>query len=635
MKKTAALTLSALALMVSGQIWADDGDMERIVVTASAKDQQLSTAPASISVIDADEIKLMPVKDLGDVLRSSVGVSVTTGPSGRNDIYVRGMGRGYVLMLINGKRVSSSNGLWRGSSDFDITAIPVDAIARVEVVRGPMSALYGSDAVGGVINVITKTPNDEWALALDTEYSAKTEGDDGDRTRTNLFGAGKLTDTLGVMFTAETAEQDAWNEASLTPDYVTIEERKTTKLYTSFDWQVADNQSLELDYRYDKDKTPLYNYSATAQREQKVERNTFSLTHRGEWRWGGTELMAYREKSDIYDYNTQYRLQPPLGRDIQETNSIYRGSAFFNALYQDWTVGAEYRKTEVDDPVQYPIDGGDSIEQTAAFIQDQFDITSQYSVTLGGRYDDNQVYGSHFSPRAYLVYDATNGLVIKGGVGTAFRAPSLFESSPTFASVSCGGRCNLTGNPDLDPETSVNYELSAMWNERIYELSATVYHNKVKDMITVGAWDRVSPTRTYYNEDEVTLQGVELTGGVDLSDDVSLKANYTYLDTETGAGDELNNRPRHTANLKLDWHVTDAFMLYASGNYYGTYLDSSEIRRSGYSQFDVGGSYRINEHIKLRAGMTNLTNEQPSEDADDVEVILPGRAVFVGLTLSL
>lgn len=633
-KAVAAQVLSVLALAVSSQLWADDGEMERLVVTASAKDQQLSTAPASISVIDADEIKLLPVKDLGDVLRSSVGVSVNTGTGGRNDIYIRGMGQGYVLMLINGKRVSSSNGLWRGGN-FDITAIPVDAIARVEVVRGPMSALYGSDAVGGVINVITKQADEHWDLTFDTEYSAMTDGDGGDRTRSNLFGTGKLTDTLGMMFTAEKADQDTWNNDELTSGYDSIEERNTKKLYTSFNWQVADNQTLDLDYQYDNDKVPMTSYSATAQREQKIERNTFSLTHKGEWDWGGSELLAYREKSKMYDYNTQYRLQPPLGRNIEETNTIFRGTAFFSALAQDWTVGGEYHKTEVDDLVQYPVTGGDSTEQHSLFIQDQLDFLEQFSLTWGGRYDDNQDYGSRFSPRAYLVFDAENGLVVKGGVGTAFRAPSLFESSPTFASVSCGGACNLTGNPDLEPETSVNYELSAMWSQQRYELSATLYHNRVKDLITVGAWDRVSPTRTYYNEDKVTLQGLELTGSVDLTEDLSLKGNYSYLDTETGTGEELTGRPRQTANLKLDWHVTDAFMLYASGNYYGSHLNSSAERKSGYTLLDLGGSYQFNEHVKFRAGVTNVTNEEPAKDDEDSEIILPGRAVFVGLSLSL
>ncbi|GGY89506.1 TonB-dependent receptor domain-containing protein [Shewanella fodinae] len=633
-KGVTAQVLSVLALAVSSQLWADDGEMERMVITASAKDQQLSTAPASISVIDADEIKLLPVKDLGDVLRSSVGVSVNTGTGGRNDIYIRGMGQGYVLMLINGKRVSSSNGLWRGGN-FDITAIPVDAIARVEVVRGPMSALYGSDAVGGVINVITKQPDENWDLTLDTEYSAMTDGDGGDRTRSNLFGTGKLTDTLGMMFTAEKADQDTWNNDELTPGYDSIEERNTKKLYTAFNWQVADNQTLDLDYQYDNDKVPLTSYSATANREQKIERNTFSLTHKGEWGWGGSELMAYREKSQMYDYNTQYRLQPPLGRNIDETNTIFRGTAFFSALAQDWTVGGEYHKTEVDDIVQYPVTGGDSTEQHSLFIQDQLDFLEQFSLTWGGRYDDNQDYGSRFSPRAYLVFNAENGLVLKGGVGTAFRAPSLFESSPTFASVSCGGACNLTGNPDLDPETSVNYELSAMWSQPRYELSATVYHNRVKDLITVGAWDRVSPTRTYYNEDKVTLQGIELTGSVDLTEDLSLKGNYSYLDTETGTGEELTGRPRQTANLKLDWHVTDALMLYAAGNYYGSHLNSSAERKSGYTLLDLGSSYQFNEHVKFRAGVTNVTNEEPAKDDEDSEIILPGRAVFVGLSLSL
>ncbi|WP_335899501.1 TonB-dependent receptor domain-containing protein [Shewanella algae] len=628
------LTLSLVAMAVSGYTQADEGEMEHMVVTASAKDQQLSTAPASISVIDAEAIKLMPVKDLGDVLRNSVGVNVVTNDSGRNSIYIRGMDEDYVLMLINGKRVSSSNGLWRGGN-FDLTAIPIDAISRVEIVRGPMSALYGSDAVGGVINVITKALDDDWQLVLDSEYSWMQDGEGGDRSRTNLFGSGKLTDNLGLMFTAEVAEQDAWLMPELTPNQDTIEERKTRKLYGSLTWQLADNQSLDLDYQYDNDKVPLTTFAANSKREQKIERNTFALTHRGEWSWGGTELLANLEKSDIYDYNSRYSLQPPLGRDIEEKNTTFRGSAFFNLWQQDWTVGAEYFETEVDDPVQYPLTGGDSVEQYSLFIQDQFDFLDDFTLTLGGRYEDNEKYGSHFSPRAYLVYRASDALVLKGGVGTAFRAPALFESSPTFSSVSCRGACTVVGNADLEPETSVNYELAALWSQPSYELSATLFHNKVEDLITVSAWDGSSPTRTYYNESKVTLQGVELTASVDITADLGLKANYSYLDTETGDGDELTGRPRQSANVQLDWYLTDDWQLYVAGNYFGSYLDSSAVRQDGYSRFDIGSSYRVNDHLKLRAGVTNFTDEQPAEEDTNSDMILQGRAFFVGVSLSL
>lgn len=286
-----ALLALACSLQPLLSAQADDTELEHIVVTASAKDQQLSSAPASISVIDAEEIKLLPVKDLGDVLRGSVGVNVVSGNAGRNSLYVRGMDETYVLMLVNGKRVSSSNGLWRGGN-FDITAIPIDAISRVEIVRGPMSALYGSDAVGGVINVITKAPTEDWQLTLDAEYSQMQEGDGGDRQRYNVFTSGKLTDSLGLMLTAESAEQDLWQLPEITPTFDTIEERKTKKLYSALTWQLADNQTLDFDYQYDKDKVPLTTYAEKSKREQQIERNTFGLTHKADWQWGQTQLEA-------------------------------------------------------------------------------------------------------------------------------------------------------------------------------------------------------------------------------------------------------------------------------------------------------------------------------------------------------
>lgn len=516
---------------------------------------------------------MLPVKDLGDVLRGSVGVNVVSGNAGRNSLYVRGMDETYVLMLVNGKRVSSSNGLWRGGN-FDITAIPIDAISRVEIVRGPMSALYGSDAVGGVINVITKAPTEDWQLTLDAEYSQMQEGDGGDRQRYNVFTSGKLTDSLGLMLTAESAEQDLWQLPEITPTFDTIEERKTKKLYSALTWQLADNQTLDFDYQYDKDKVPLTTYAEKSKREQQIERNTFGLTHKADWQWGQTQLEANLEDSKLYDYNSRYSLQLPLGRHIDEKNTSFKATSFFSLWQQDFTLGGEYHKTEVEDPVQYPTTQGDSVDQYSLFAQDEIDFLDDWTLTLGARYEDNEKYDNNLSPRVYIVYRATDKLTFKGGVGTAFRAPALFESSPTFASVSCGGACSVVGNPDLDPETSVNYEFSVLMSDNTWDISATAYHNKVKDLITVSTWDRVSPSRTYYNESEVTLQGIELTGRIDLTEDLSLKGNYSYLDTEKSDGSELNGRPDQTANLQLDWHMTNDWQLYVSSNYFGDYLDT-------------------------------------------------------------
>ena len=217
-KKSVCLSALTLALLMSQQSLAaetvaedvkSDKSLEHIVVTASGNQTSVAQAPASISLIDLAEITRQPLKDLVDILESLPGVTNRPTSGGRNGIMIRGLDEDYVLRLVNGKRVSSSNGIWR-ANNFDNTSIPLQFIERVEVIRGPMSALYGSDAVGGVVNVITKKPAQQWQTHLSFEKSVMQEGQGGDRDKTALVTSGKLNEMLGLTFSAEKAKQDAW-----------------------------------------------------------------------------------------------------------------------------------------------------------------------------------------------------------------------------------------------------------------------------------------------------------------------------------------------------------------------------------------------------------------------------------------
>ncbi|XPF93347.1 TonB-dependent receptor domain-containing protein [Colwellia sp. RE-S-Sl-9] len=607
-------------------------NIEHMVVTATGNEHVAITAPASISVLTPEDIERMPIKDIGDALRGLAGVSITNWAGGRNEINLRGLDEDYVLMLVDGKRVSSSNGLWRGGN-FDNTSIPLSSISSVEVVRGPMSALYGSDAVGGVINIITKSPSKEWKTTVSAESGFMSKGDGGDRYRANVYTSGQINDELSLTFSAEKAEQDFWNYDKVTPNHDTIEKRETLKFSTSLQWNISKNQSIDFDLSKDEDEVPPTNYGG-AIREQSIDRLTFGITHKAEFDWGGTQVLINRSEADLYDYNSRYNLQPPLGRDIKETFTTARGTVFLPLDKHDITLGAEYLDTEIDDPVQYPETGGDSISLTSVFAQDEIQLGESLIATLGARIENSEEYGTHTSPRAYLVYSINDDVVIKGGVGKAFRAPTLFESSKSFGSVSCAGACTVQGNPDLKEETSTNTELSVLVNKENWSMSATIFNNTVKNLIAVSAWDGVSPSRLYFNSTEVDLQGLELMASAALSETVSVDLNYSYLTTEDENGQSLPYRPENTGNVKVSWQVIDSVSLYTNVNYYGEHLNSRTEEMSGYSLVDLGVNYKVSNAIQLRAGMANVTDEQPVLDEPTSEAILQGRSLFIGGTFS-
>lgn len=218
----------ALLTAFSGSALANDQDevveMERMVVTASLTQHSELTAPASVSVITADDISKMPVKDISEAIRSATGVSVLSSTAyGRNNIRIRGLDSKHTLVLINGRRINSQDALIRGN-DFDLSSIPLSAIQRIEVVRGPVSSLYGSEAMGGVVNVILKAPTEELSGSVGLQYESILEGDGGDGLKGHAYASGSLSDNVEGSIIVESSARDPWR-TDTNPDFDALEEK--------------------------------------------------------------------------------------------------------------------------------------------------------------------------------------------------------------------------------------------------------------------------------------------------------------------------------------------------------------------------------------------------------------------------
>ncbi|HBT0271836.1 TPA: TonB-dependent receptor [Klebsiella pneumoniae] len=220
-----------------------DVNEETLVVTASATEQNVKDAPASISVITQQDLQRKPVQNLKDVLRDVPGVQLTNEGDNRKGVSIRGLSSSYTLILVDGKRVNSRNAVFR-HNDFDLNWIPVDAIERIEVVRGPMSSLYGSDALGGVVNIITKKIGQKWTGTLSADTTIQEHRDRGDTYNGQFFTSGPLIDgVLGMKAygsLAKRAKDDPQSSSNATG--------KTPGGYTLFDvgaaWQVTKNVKL-------------------------------------------------------------------------------------------------------------------------------------------------------------------------------------------------------------------------------------------------------------------------------------------------------------------------------------------------------------------------------------------------------
>jgi outer membrane receptor for ferrienterochelin and colicins len=650
-KKLIAASISLLsianAVAAESEINGNSSTTEVVVVTASGYESTIAQAPASISIVDSEQIMQLPIKDLVDVLKNLPGVSNQATQGGRNGIVIRGLDEDYVLRLVDGKRVSSGTGIWR-RNNFDNTPIPLALIERVEVIRGPMSALYGSDAVGGVVNVITRKPTNEWLNVINAEQGFMQQGREGNRYRVSYLSSGKLNKDLGLTFSAEHAEQDAWfyDPVGLlkgrTTDYMLIEPRKSTKFSANVDWELADNQTLSFNLANDDDEVLLSNFGNYT-RTQHIDRWTYGLTHIADWRWGSTQITMNQSNAQMEDFNSRYIDLPETERDEQflEPDEIYttlRAVSYFDLNNHRVTVGVEYLKTEIKDDIQYPVKGSDSLDLTSLFVQDQIELSDNLTATLGLRAEEAEIYGFNLSPRAYLVYNIDDGITLKGGVGSAFRAPTLFEASPNFQSISCGGDCFIFGNPELKKETSVSTEISLLVDRGHWNTSFTIYNNEVDELIEVGRFAVNHPlagNTAYFNLDEATLRGVEASLWIEVNDMISVDTNYTYLDASGPNDEPLAYRPMHKANLRITADFSNSLSAYLGVNYYGDYIDyrrrdPTPYEQDAYILVDIGFRFQATQSFALRAGITNVTGTQPIEDNPDSDLHLQGRAVFAG-----
>ncbi|WP_312802470.1 catecholate siderophore receptor CirA [Atlantibacter hermannii] len=637
----------ASALSLALPVMAANTQEETMVVSASATEQNLKDAPASISVITQQDLQRKPVQNLKEVLKEVPGVQLTNEGDNRQGVSIRGLSSSYTLILVDGKRVNSRNAVFR-HNDFDLNWIPVDAIERIEVVRGPMSSLYGSDALGGVVNIITRKVGKSWHGTFTADTTVQEHRDRGDTWNGQFFTSGPLIDdVLGVKVSGNLAkrEKDAQQQSS-TGETPRIEGFTNRNANVEFNW--TPNQDHDFDFAYGRDRQDRDSDSLAKDR---LDRETWAIGHHGRWDLGNSELRFYGEKIDNND--------PGSTSTITSESNTLDGKYVLpiGAINQLLTFGGEYRHDLLTDPVN--LTGGTSSKtsanQYALFLEDEWRIIDPLAFTAGLRMDDHETYGDHWSPRAYLVYNATDTLTIKGGWSTAFKAPSLLQLSPDWTTGSCRGACEIVGSADLKPETSESYEIGLYyageegWLDGV-TASVTTFQNDIDDMINIDRTPNrnLAPTYSnfvgfnrdgepifrYYNVNKARIRGVETELKVPFNDQWKLTLNYTYNDgRDLSAGDNkpLSSLPFHTANGTLDWTPLDDWSFYVSGNYTGEQrsTQAASTANGGYVIWNAGAAWQATKNVKLRTGVLNLGDKDLSRE--DYSYNEDGRRYFVAM----
>jgi len=641
----------AAALLAAGPVLAESGDgheLGQVTVTASGHAQQLEDAPASISVITREQIEQRYYQDATDALRDIPGVIITGGGSGDrgNDIVIRGMPSQYTLILVDGKPVSTRETRPNGSAGFEQDWLPpLQAIERIEVVRGPMSTLYGSDAIGGVINVITRKVAEDWGGAVQLDTIIQDDSRSGDIQQGNFSLSGPLlADTLGLQVygRASTRQEDRFVDG--------FEEKNLKNLNARLSFTPTDNQDFTLEAGQTKqDRRSLIGYSAPAtgcrggctDSDNEYTREVLALSHTGRWDFGTTDSYVQREEAEN------------LTREMKVTNTSAKTALVAPLGDHLLTVGANFEKEELSDRTSNQISNRTDVDASkwALFAEDEWMLPGNVSVTGGLRLDDDENYGSHVSPRLYGVWGMAPRWTLKGGVSTGFRSPSLREITPDWGQVSRGG--DVYGNPDLEPETSVNKELGLYFNAgRDLQANVTVFHNDFKDKITriacppsvcPGGPNQFGSDPTYrVNVDEAVTRGVEAAVSTTLARTLDLTLSYTYTDSEQQSGEyegePLNQVPKHLASLQADWRVTSRLSPWLAVRYRGeesqptTGPSSSSIVAPSNTLVDAGLAFKLTPQATLNTGIYNIADKEIFQD--EYGYVEDGRRYWLGMRVS-
>lgn len=627
------------------------------VIVLSAEEQIKQAL--GVSTITAEDIARHPVlNDISQIIRRQPGVNLTgstaTGQRGNNrQIDLRGMGPENTLILIDGKPVLSRNSVRMGrqgerDSRGDSNWVAPELVERIEVLRGPAAARYGSGSSGGVVNIITKREAEFWSGSITAQYGIPDSGDFGDSQQLSAFASGPVSDRLSAAIWGGLAWQQPGREG-VRSDGTTLQGALGSDDYdlnARLTWQVNDGHELEFESGYNKQKY-------RGDYENQVSRATGSLQHTGDLGFGEIVSLAMIEQTDNYSD----------GSTIEYTSMILDSRLgvplTFAGREHHVTGGFELRYEELKDPVNLgqtdPFTGrpaSDSADVTtfAVYGEGQFEVNDKLSLTLGARLDNHDEFGSHVSPRVYVNYAITDELMLKAGWSQSFKAPDLRQLDTGWGTysrgrgcgvVNFGNGCWLIGNPDLQPETSNSYEVGLNFARGALTADVTYFYNDIDDMITVGdtslGWYNYNgvdiPIVDRINVERARTSGVEAGLVVPVRDAITWTNSLTWMieskNLDTGAA--LAAIPEVSFHTDIGWEARENLSLYATWDYYGEQIGPNESDIGAYDVFGLSTAFRPREDVLLRAGVENLFDTQPDSDSGFRET---GRTYSVSLTAS-
>ena len=641
--KTFTLAILPLALISAFSHAAEEkaieqAEVDTVYVTAEKQLQQ----SLGVSRISKDDIDKRPVaNDISEFVRTMPGVNLTgntaTGQRGnKRQIDLRGLGPENTLILIDGKPVNSRQSeriSMRGERNTrgDSNWVPVEEIESITVLRGPAATRYGSGAMGGVVNIVTKKVSKEFKGQVNLYANQSQDSKEGATRRIGFNLSGPIIqDTLGFRIYGNLNKTDAdaadINAGHGNDSAAGVEGVRNKDIAGRLQWKISPAQTLILDSSYSRQgniyngdtqnsnpRSALVNSLADSKAETaRLYRSAYSLTHDGAWEWGDTKNVISYERT-VNSHLPEGLAGGPEGSYtgldfVQSRLKNLRFSSEANIPFKlgvdnVLTVGAEFTDSKLDDPAsntqgfkdQGKTDAFNGISATrggkasqrnwAAYVEDNISLTDKTHLIPAIRFDHNSDSGSNWSPALNFSHQIGENWLVKGGIARAYKAPNLYQTNPDFILYTRGQgcplnapnsvRCYYMGNSNLKPETSINKEIGLEFNKNGWQASATYFHNAYRNKIVIG--DQLIATSNignwllqWENTPKATISGIEGNLVIPLHDTLKWSNNFTYMHkSEDYQGNPLSLVPKHTINSTLSWTPNERFDANLTFTHYG------------------------------------------------------------------
>ena len=589
-KQQTLLTLSVL-LGLSSPVYAQDiqnNDVivtPDVVVTATRTQEEVKAVPQTVEVITKEDIEQLGATDVYSALRLAANVDVTSAGMAGHNVMIRGMSTNHTLILIDGKRFAGED-TSATQNVYALGRLSLSNIERIEIVRGSASAQYGSDALGGVINIITKKSK---------EPSVMVGISTGSESINNYyhidFGKqGNFSSTFDMRFSDVRQNMQAGDEGS--NYYGPIQDFNFAGT-----WDLGNDKEIDLtlgyynehtkaDYADKYTSTGVFQTSKDKKEWYDYRRYDYSLGYSGKTDNSDYMIRTFYSRLDKENnlYNYRNNFPEPMENIL---GSMYPKYDWDKSTYTLWgiegkntvqlsdnhllTFGGEYRQNKVEGTRLS--DGGDNVHQVsqsgngivsnkyysdkeintwAGYIQDEWQVNDKLLVIPSVRYDHDSSFGGEVTPKIGATYFISDNSRIKANWGKGFKAPTISELYMAMHRAMGGQTVNVYGNPDLKPEKSTSWDISFEAEKDNNFGKLTYFNNDVKNLITTKQIGSSYYDQRYINVDEAEIDGVEMEIGRNLDDKWTIKATSNWLDaTDKVSGDRLDNRARNMTTLQL------------------------------------------------------------------------------------